>query len=206
MGPDWPGGRRSVLRQRGGNSRSFFFLFFFFSPLPPKKKKVLTLLWVLLHSFLGVPFMTVRLQVHSPFSFSTFSLWTLPSLPLAVLSFSLPPPSLSLALLLRCSQVDFKNLFFLIEHNIVLFGLIFWETFCERFPKERADCHDFEQPNLCWKERGTLHLTYTSFDEVYCISNVTRFNRFYPSHTHERCVKCCVKLPGGAQWITMMCE
>lgn len=41
----------------------------FSAPLPPKRTHF-TL--VLLHSFLGVPFMTVRLQVHSPFSFPTF--------------------------------------------------------------------------------------------------------------------------------------
>lgn len=127
MGSDWPGGRRSVLRQRAGNSRSFFSFFFFFSAPPTTlhltpKRTHFTL--VLLHSFLGVPFMTVRLQVHSPFSFSTFSSWTFPSLRLSFLSLSLSLPSLSLFLSLLCSTICGAcrmtiNLFFLEGHNHV---------------------------------------------------------------------------------------
>lgn len=71
-------GRRSILMQRAGNSRSsvffpplFLFAFFHFFPQPPPSK-----MWSLYFGFVsfpGLPFMTVRLQVQSPFSLSTFS-------------------------------------------------------------------------------------------------------------------------------------
>lgn len=58
---------RKTLRSQavGWKFKIFLFFLLFFSPHP-------RLSLVVLHSFLGVPFMTVRLQVHSLFSLSTF--------------------------------------------------------------------------------------------------------------------------------------
>lgn len=110
MGPAWPGGRRSVLRQWAGNSRSFFS--FFFWP-PPSKCTHFTLVFV--RFFPWGTFHDGKVTG----AFSIFLLHLLsPELFPPLYSFLSPSPSLHSALLLNCIQDDLKPV--LLKKNSVM--------------------------------------------------------------------------------------
>lgn len=151
MGPAWLTGRKTERSQAAGWKFKIFFLssFLFSQPPPLQKRTHFTL--VLLHSFLGVPFMTVRLQVHSPFSFST---WTFPSLILTFLSPSPSPLYLSLVLYFCIACRMTGNLFFLIGHNNISSFLLGF--FSERNFKKRGLIFTALNNQIFVKRKGEL--------------------------------------------------
>lgn len=132
-------GRKTTRSQAAGwKFKIFFFPFFFFFQPPPSKCTHFTL--VLLHSFLGVPFMTVRLQVYSLFSFSTFFPLNF-SLPYTRFSLSLP---LSLVFYFCTAYRMTGNQFFLNEDNNTKLTYLLNEI----FKQERDTSYFFGQINV----------------------------------------------------------
>lgn len=117
----------------------------FFSPHP-------TLSLVVLHSFLGVPFMAVRLQVHSLFSLSTF----FPDpFPLIFSVLPLPPPRCSTSAALAGKRVTrLFEAIIILNHAIIYvkqFDFKCLDTFVEMKydSSHRTACRAYKLLTLC---------------------------------------------------------